>query len=658
MIQKTRKTTPMRSVSGGSSGIPPPSPSLRTVSSFSNIRRSSHMRSTSGSSDVSSSSPPPSLPSTGSSLSSSIKTSYIQRNDSVRKISNNESYSGTITVTVRVKPVPHQNKEVWEYSNFKIRNVETINTNNDEYKFDHVFSPHVDNFEIYKTTAIPLIDKLFTGFNATLFCYGMTGSGKTYTMMGDNENPDGIVPLSVSLLFNQVLNSRNDKKYDVILSYLEIYNEKIYDLLDDDRTNHLLTPSRFTSTPSRLNSSELRIRDDLEYGVKITGLNEERCDTSQELMKWIKYGDSNRKTSETEYNLRSSRSHAVILVRLVTHNVIDGSKTSSTLTLCDLAGSERAAGQQERRKEGAFINKSLLALGTVISKLSAESLSNSKHVSNPMGPPASPSLNSNGNNHIPYRDSKLTRLLQPALSGNSAVTTICTIDPRMETYAETINTLRFASRAKNVSLRFNIKKNLSTISKSEVEKDKIIKELTFRLEKQKETINDMKLKSSHDTSNKFSLDNPNISLLQTENSILKKKLENYENIMNKDMIELQDSQMSEIIDMLPIEIGALLENKFQGMESQIRQFQKYTNELENKILNLKKQNRSLLNNSTYSLDKDDEILELQKMLERKDKIIEAFQSVSKLRDRALKPISQSNIASLPQPPPISKSTFL
>ena len=249
-----------------------------------------------------------------------------------------------------------------------------------EFKFDHVFASHCTNLEVYERTSKPMIDKLLMGFNATIFAYGMTGSGKTFTMSG-NEQELGLIPLSVSYLFTNIMEQsmNGDKKFDVIISYLEIYNERIYDLLEsglEESGSRISTPSRLYMSKSNSNGLgvELKIRDDSQYGVKVIGLTERRCESSEELLRWIAVGDKSRKIGETDYNARSSRSHAIVLIRLTSTNVKNGTSRSSTLSLCDLAGSERATGQQERRKEGSFINKSLLALGTVISKLSADKM--------------------------------------------------------------------------------------------------------------------------------------------------------------------------------------------------------------------------------------------------------------------------------------------
>ncbi|AJV92401.1 Kip2p [Saccharomyces cerevisiae YJM1478] len=691
MIQKMSPSLrrPSTRSSSGSSNIPQ-SPSVRSTSSFSNLTRNS-IRSTSnsGSQSISASSTRSNSPLRSVSAKSDPFLHpgriRIRRSDSINNNSRkNDTYTGSITVTIRPKPrsvgtshdhvglksprysQPRSNshhgsntfvRDPWFITNDKTIVHEEIG----EFKFDHVFASHCTNLEVYERTSKPMIDKLLMGFNATIFAYGMTGSGKTFTMSG-NEQELGLIPLSVSYLFTNIMEQsmNGDKKFDVIISYLEIYNERIYDLLEsglEESGSRISTPSRLYMSKSDSNGLgvELKIRDDSQYGVKVIGLTERRCESSEELLRWIAIGDKSRKIGETDYNARSSRSHAIVLIRLTSTDVKNGTSRSSTLSLCDLAGSERATGQQERRKEGSFINKSLLALGTVISKLSADKMNSVG--SNIPSPSASGSSSSSGNatnngtspsNHIPYRDSKLTRLLQPALSGDSIVTTICTVDTRNDAAAETMNTLRFASRAKNVALHVS-KKSIISNGNNDGDKDRTIELLRRQLEEQRRMISELKnrsnigeplTKSSNESTYKDikatgNDGDPNLALMRAENRVLKYKLENCEKLLDKDVVDLQDSEIMEIVEMLPFEVGTLLETKFQGLESQIRQYRKYTQKLEDKIMALEKSGHTAM--SLTGCD-GTEVIELQKMLERKDKMIEALQSAKRLRDRALKPL--------------------
>lgn len=643
------------------SKLPCLSPSLSTVSSYSNLRRPSRLRRTSISSTTSGNSTS-SLTSV-STTSSTIRKRYFSPSSNSEYIFEKTSpqrYTGTITVAIRIKPTAELIPQ-WT----AINSNQISHPDHGDFTFDHVFSPRCDNQTVFNQIGSELVDKLFDGFNSTLFAYGMTGSGKTYTMLGEGYTEKGIVQLCGSYLFDRT-EDNFDHKFNITVSYLEIYNEKIHDLLDATKKNE-----------------DLKLRGDHTIqgnGIHVVGLTERNCQNCNELMKWVKMGELSRKTGKTDYNTRSSRSHAIIQIKLISTDTNTGSIRSNILSLCDLAGSERASDQIERRKEGAYINKSLLALGTVISKLSAES--NMKD-NGSVG-----SSTNNGLNHIPYRDSKLTRLLQPALSGNSIVTTICTIDPKKEAYAETINTLRFGSRAKNVSLSIS-KKSINiglacngsmNNNKFDLEKDRKIRELTNLVKEQENIIQELKqnlrapqlldkslmIRSGNSNSDsKFLTTDSSNQYLAIENKLLKDKIQNLEKLLDKDGLELQDTQIVEIVDMLPIEVGGLLETKVQGLESEIRQYKLYTKQLEDKLFQLQQQNQGNnykedSNNEnispTSNLDydyrckeledvvqsKENKIKDLQKMLERKNMMIEALQSSKRIRDRAFNPISSDH----------------
>ncbi|CCD25025.1 Kip2p NDAI_0E02090 [Naumovozyma dairenensis CBS 421] len=684
MIQKNSPPTrrgSLRSTPSHTNNVSMQSPSIRSTSSFSNIRRNITRTSSNSPANSRSSSPLRSVSSISDHFHAPRRFNTIRRTNSQTYNTKSEHSTYTGTITVAIRPKPTSNPSDVSTSSWLVTDEKTIAHDDvGEFKFDHVFNSFVSNLEIYQVINRPMIDKLFQGFNSTIFAYGMTGSGKTYTMMGcpEREQKDGLIPLSVSYLFTKIMEETldGDKKFEIVLSYLEIYNEKIYDLLGDENNNNNNNNGTLAfGTPTRNNNNicfqnELKIRDDSKYGVRVIGLTEKRCESSEELMNWIIKGDKIRKTAETDFNARSSRSHAIVLIRLTTSDMKDGTSISSTLSLCDLAGSERATGQQERRKEGAFINKSLLALGTVISKLSTESNKNRSPTlpSPPLSSSSSStSINSSVPGHIPYRDSKLTRLLQPALSGDSIVTTICTIDTKNESSAETLNTLRFASRAKNISLHVNRKPLVHTGEDSDDKNYKIM-QLTKKLQEQQQLIST--LRQDDKSLNKVSssvydhmpgttsgnLIDPTIALIYAENKVLKHKLTNCEKLLDKDTVELDDPEIIEIVEMLPYEVGSLLETKIQGLQSQLRQYKEYTNELESKIRDFENANKgtsrqypnkgspSISNSNKENIiqDKENQILELQKMLNRKDKMIDALQSVRRLRDRALKPISSAN----------------
>ena len=288
------------------------------------------------------------------------------------------------------------------------------------------------------------------GYHGTVFAYGMTGTGKTYSMNGTAASP-GVIPLAITDIFSYIRETPH-REFLLRVSYLEIYNEKIHDLL---------SPPSGGGGLGGLGAAqeEIKLREDSRRGVYASPLKEEIVQSPTQLLRVIARGDHARRTGSTQYNTRSSRSHAVVQIVVesrertpgngsMTDNkrsaIVPGGVRVSTLSLIDLAGSERAAEDKERRTEGAHINKSLLTLGTVIARLSGDK--------DKKGNP----LDKDGK-HLPYRDSKLTRLLQSALSGNSLVSILCTIQlgsvgsiaAASSHTGETLNTLKFAARAKN-----------------------------------------------------------------------------------------------------------------------------------------------------------------------------------------------------------------
>ena len=326
-----------------------------------------------------------------------------------------------------------------------------------DYRYDNVFSAHDNNSRVYDNAAKRLVRRVMEGYHGTVFAYGMTGTGKTFSMQGTATSP-GVIPLAITDIFSYIRENPN-REFLLRVSYLEIYNEKIHDLLSQ-------------STPGVVQEQDIKLREDSKRGVYATPLKEEIVQSPNQLLRVIARGDLARRTAGTQYNARSSRSHAVVQIvvesreRAPSHGeffekeqrradrILPGGVLVSTLSLIDLAGSEKAAENKERRTEGAHINKSLLTLGTVIGRLSGEDEKED----------GAKSVEKDTENkdaklkHLPYRDSKLTRLLQPALSGNSLVSILCTIQlSSAGTSAaaaglhtgETLNTLKFASRAKN-----------------------------------------------------------------------------------------------------------------------------------------------------------------------------------------------------------------
>uniref|UniRef100_A0A0K0FHU6 Kinesin-like protein n=1 Tax=Strongyloides venezuelensis TaxID=75913 RepID=A0A0K0FHU6_STRVS len=288
-----------------------------------------------------------------------------------------------------------------------------------QFTFDTVFGPESANEEIHHSTTENLINLVAQGNNATIFAYGATGAGKTYTMVGTKEKP-GLMPLMTSSLYEKI----KDTKFTVQISYLEIYNELIKDLLN----------------PS---SPILDLLEDEKGNVNIPRLTKMRAINKDKVLQILQNGNQRRTREATAANKESSRSHAILEVSLY-----NGTKLHGKLYLIDLAGSERASQTQnrgQRLKEGAAINKSLLALGNVINSLS----SNSK------------------GRYVNYRDSKLTRLLKDSLDGNCKTCMIANITPCSSYYEETYNTLVYASRALNITTNY-VSKQVSSEEQSNI----------------------------------------------------------------------------------------------------------------------------------------------------------------------------------------------
>ncbi|XP_061104579.1 kinesin family member 4 [Conger conger] len=293
--------------------------------------------------------------------------------------------------------------------------------NDKAFTYDYVFDPMAEQEEVYTTSVSPLLSGLFRGYHATVLAYGQTGSGKTFSMGGtytsaqENEPTVGVIPRVIRRIF-QEREKRASSEVTLTVSYLEIYNEDILDLLCGSKDKPAIS-----------------IREDPKEGIKIVGLMEKVVQSAQEMVGCLEMGNGSRTVGSTAMNAASSRSHAIFTITLEQRASPDRADSMvSKLHLVDLAGSERqkkTKAEGERLKEGISINRGLLALGNVISALGDESKKGT---------------------FVPYRDSKLTRLLQDALGGNSHTLMIACISPADSNIEETINTLRYADRARKI----------------------------------------------------------------------------------------------------------------------------------------------------------------------------------------------------------------
>jgi hypothetical protein len=347
------------------------------------------------------------------------------------------------------------------------------------FTFDHVYDQRAKQAEVYDKTARDAVHSTLAGYNATIIAYGQTGTGKTYTMEGQNgftnNEERGVIPRATEDIFNYIQsftnNNKNKTKFLLRASYLQIYNEVISDLLTPDRTN-------------------LAIREGEKKGVFVENLSEFVVKTPQDIYTLMERGAQIRATGSTRLNELSSRSHAVFIIiceqsetKYIDENgrEVDESYPNAEvrqsfkigkLNLVDLAGSERvrysgATGQ--RLEESKKINQSLSALGNVIAAL----------------------IDTKGRQHIPYRDSKLTRLLEDSLGGNCKTTMMAMISPALEAFYESLSTLKFAHRAKSIKNEAHINEDLDhkmLLRKYERE----LKQLRQELEKKSKNVVDKK----------------------------------------------------------------------------------------------------------------------------------------------------------------------
>jgi len=293
------------------------------------------------------------------------------------------------------------------------------------FSFDKIFGPGCTQQEVYEYAAKPVVDDILRGYNGTIFVYGQTSSGKTHTMQGpDITDMDqrGIIPRMNSHIFESIANSDPNIEFLVKASYIEIYMEKIRDLLDVSKDN-------------------LKVREEKSKGIWVDGATEVYVSNEQEVLDVIATGTSNRAIAETKMNKDSSRSHSIFILTIQQKNLNDLSNKTGKLYLVDLAGSEKVektGATGTTLDEAKMINKSLSTLGNVIN-----------------------ALTDGKSTHVPYRDSKLTRVLQESLGGNSRTTLCINCSPSSFNEAETLSTLRFGNRAKSIKNQAKINQERS-----------------------------------------------------------------------------------------------------------------------------------------------------------------------------------------------------
>ncbi|KAG2192379.1 hypothetical protein INT46_009274 [Mucor plumbeus] len=365
--------------------------------------------------------------------------------------------STAVRVGLRVRPLTQKEEltNCTECISFIPNEPQILVGTDKSFTYDYVFNTDSEQQQVYETSASPLLEKFIEGFNATILAYGQTGSGKTFSMgtgLESSVNPEheGIVPRCIVDLFRNLeerSESNSEFKYEVYVSFLELYNEELIDLLSPQLQQASTTATKRKSgsgVPPPVNTAvEVTIREDIAGNIYWSGVREERCYNPEELISFLSKGSLCRTTGSTEMNTVSSRSHAVFSVILKQQKSAEEPSITSKFHFVDLAGSERLKrtnAQGDRAKEGISINSGLLALGNVISALGDEARRTS---------------------HVPYRDSKLTRLLQDSLGGNSQTLMLACVSPSDSNFMETLNTLKYANRARNIKNRVTINQDFA-----------------------------------------------------------------------------------------------------------------------------------------------------------------------------------------------------
>lgn len=315
------------------------------------------------------------------------------------------------------------------------------------FTFDAVYGDDSEQRAVFNDTGFPLVQSVLEGYNGTVFAYGQTGCGKTFSMMGEEEPLEmrGVIPSSFEQIFNAIEQDQS-RRFLVTVAFIELYNEEVRDLLGDNP------------------KQKLDLKESKDQGVFVAGLTHNIVRNVNEMKALQKRGNNNRTIGCTNMNAESSRSHSIFTIKIETSEASDtpdssGHIRAGKLNLVDLAGSERQSktgAEGKRLKEATKINMSLSALGNVISALVAGK-----------------------GKHIPYRDSKLTRLLQDSLGGNTKTVMIACISPSTDSYDETLSTLRYANRAKNI-------KNKPTIN--EDPKDALLREYQNEIDRLKKML--------------------------------------------------------------------------------------------------------------------------------------------------------------------------
>ena len=486
------------------------------------------------------------------------------------------------------------------------------------YTFDHIFDMDSTQENVYQIAAVPAVESLISGYNSTIFAYGQTGTGKTYTMEGfsyDYLSPKkGLIPRAIENIFKYIENNSNsDTTFIIRVTYLQIYNESIDDLLKSEKKH-------------------LSIRESHKKGIYVEGLSEWAVCSPNDIYALLERGAQSRTKAQTNMNDVSSRSHAVFTIILEQMKNYRGKKKfkSGKLNLVDLAGSERvklsgASGKQ--LDESRRINKSLSALGNVINALTDPKTK-----------------------HIPYRDSKLTRLLQNSLGGNGKTSMIAMISPYDGSFNESISTLNFAKRAKSIRIKASINEEVNQnalISQYESELNRLRKEL----EEKNEIINNNtfikkiemeKIQAEKDKNEALqALEKASLRFLQEreEKRKLEKKIEimKFQMIPGGQKVKIEDTpEFKTLLQKHQILLQKDFNEKLNDLEKEkeLIQISKEQVDSYNDLLNKQKETMESL---TINLkEKEDNINHLNEMIDSYEKIINEQDNIIEIKNQRIK----------------------
>ncbi|KAK1410627.1 hypothetical protein QVD17_37164 [Tagetes erecta] len=525
-----------------------------------------------------------------------LKVKYNEEQAKRRKLHNQvEDAKGNIRVFCRCRPLSKSESStgcstIVDFDSASNGELGILNSGSTKktFKFDRVFTPNDNQVDVF-SQASPLVTSVLDGYNVCIFAYGQTGTGKTFTMEGTEGNR-GVNYRTLEELFKVAKERIDTFTYDISVSVLEVYNEQIRDLL----------------TTSSSSSKKLEIKQASEGHHNIPGLVEAKVGNIQEVWNVLRAGSSARAVGSTNVNEHSSRSHCMLCIMVKAKNLISGECTKSKLWLVDLAGSERLGkteAQGERLKEAQNINRSLSALGDVISALA------------------------NKSSHIPYRNSKLTHLLQDSLGGDSKTLMFVQISPSDNDLSETLSSLNFATRVRGVELG-PARKQIDT---SELQKMKIMLEKA----KQESRLKDESLRKLEE-----SLQNVE-GKIKGKDQVHKNHMEKIKELENqieckKGLNSQLEKQVSQLSDKLRVkeEFNNGLQQKVKELENKLTEReqlgaitnQQKVRDLEEKLKEQVKESKS------YTMTLQDKIEELEKKLKEQEQYSDSTSLHLKIRE--------------------------